>query len=224
MWACSQLGSAAAHDLCVKSLRFAFWACAVSLPSEVPSWTRLWGGFLVYGLFSFSTHSPGVQVPNLIAFVSLFVFNFSPTSLWGDWFAFLEVWDPLPVSRRCPVELFHMHMSFWCICWGGRWSPCFIPTSTWKCPLPFCVFQASTDRVRLAPTSPNWKGSSALLNLLIQMLISPRNTLRGTQNKVWPVTGSLVAQSIYTWKWPSKSRKKMKGFDEHTVLSLSQKW
>ena len=167
-------------------------------PLRFQSWTRLWGGFLVYGLFSFSTHSPGVQVPNLIAFVSLFVFNFSPTSLWGDWFAFLEVRDPLRASRRCPVELFHMHMSFWCICWGGRWSPCFIPTSTWKCPLPFCVFQASTDRVRLAPTSPNWKGSSALLSLLIQMLISPGNSLRGTQNKVWPVTRSLVAQSIYT--------------------------
>ena len=92
-------------------------------PLRFQSWTRLWGGFLVYGLFSFSTHSPGVQVPNLIAFVSLFVFNFSPTSLWGDWFAFLEVWDPLPVSRRCPVELFHMHMSFWCISWGEGGLP-----------------------------------------------------------------------------------------------------
>ena len=123
MWACSQLGSAAAHDLCVKSLRFAFWACAVSLPSEVPSWTRLWGGFLVYGLFSFTTHSRGVQVPNLISFVSLFVFNYSPTSLWGNWFAFLEVWDPLPAFRRCPVGLFHMHMCFWCICGGEGGLP-----------------------------------------------------------------------------------------------------
>lgn len=62
---------------------------------------------------------PRVKVPIPKFFVSIYIIIFCPTSFWGDWFTFLEVWSTLPVFRRCSVGVFHMQLSSWCICGGG---------------------------------------------------------------------------------------------------------
>ena len=45
------------------------------------------------------------QGPVLSSFVFHFVFIFFTVSLQGDWFAFLEIWGPLPAFRRCSVGI-----------------------------------------------------------------------------------------------------------------------
>ena len=74
----------------------------VSLPSEVwnlspdPACEE----FLSVQKLFLQDSLPRLQVPILKSFVSIFVFSFCLTSFWGDWFAFLEGWSPLPVFTR----------------------------------------------------------------------------------------------------------------------------
>ena len=45
------------------------------------------------------------QVPIPKSYVSLFVFILCPVSFLGDWFAFLDIWGPLPAFSICSVEV-----------------------------------------------------------------------------------------------------------------------
>ena len=53
---------------------------------------------------SFMTPFTG-QVPIPKSYVSLFVFILCPVSFLGDWFAFLDIWGPLPAFSICSVEV-----------------------------------------------------------------------------------------------------------------------
>ena len=48
---------------------------------------------------------PPDKGPVLSSLVFHFVFIFCAVSLQGDWFAFLEIWGPLPAFRRCSVGI-----------------------------------------------------------------------------------------------------------------------
>ena len=63
-------------------------------------------------------HPSGLPPPGTGHVLKLFVssFIFHPTSFWGDWLAFLEVWGLLSVLRGVLEELFNMKMNFWCFC------------------------------------------------------------------------------------------------------------
>ena len=115
-------------------LCFAFWAPIAVLPLRVwssPPSPPMLGCPNVQKLFVLHGSLPGCrslfQTP-----LSLFIFIFCPTSFWGDWLAFLEVWGLLPAFRRCSVWVVSCAHVFLIHLWGGRWSPRLPPLPSWK--------------------------------------------------------------------------------------------
>ena len=78
----------------------------------------------------------------------------------------------------------------------------------------FCSILASN---RLNKAHPPWGGQSALLHLLIQMLISSRNTYRHIQNIVWADNWAyhnpvILTQKINHCSYQIKKKKTTAGF------------
>jgi len=116
-------------DLCSELSLFCHLStCFCFFPSEVlklPPSLPVRGFLRAWKLFLLHKSLPRAQVPVSKSFVSLslslffFFFIFSPTSFWGDWFAFLSIWCLPPSSRSYSVGIIPHAEGIWCI-YGGE--------------------------------------------------------------------------------------------------------
>ena len=100
---------------------------AYPLSPPVKGLPSVWKPFLLHRSL------PEVHVPSLFFCVCFFFFLLPYPGTW-EFLAFWELWGLLPAFNRCSVGTVPHVDVFLIYLWGGRWSPCLTPPSSWKSP------------------------------------------------------------------------------------------
>ena len=139
VWASSWLGSAVWCDLCGEFSPFCFQnICSLCSPLRFwspPLASPVRGFSSVQKVFLLHDFLPPDEGPVLSSLVFHFVFIFCTVSLQGDWFAFLEIWDPLPTFGRCSVGIVPHADDFYDIFVGEKAVSPFCSSTSWRSPL-----------------------------------------------------------------------------------------
>ena len=137
LWAASQLVIAIQHEICGDFFLsfFLFFFFFVMLPSEIPKfphWHRLWEGFLLCGIFSFPTPSPGL-VSTSKSFVSfhLYLLSYLISKRLICLSGYLG--SSTSIQKLFCGSCFMYRWSFVYL-WGRKWSPHPTPPPSWDCP------------------------------------------------------------------------------------------